>query len=156
MENSEDDHKRLFRIKCVSILAVVAITLLLNPMNVVSSLKGSDNEAKIEKQEHNVPEKIEVDESTEEVLSYLSYCESRDRQFDSDGSVLRGVVNPKDVGKWQINEYYWLEKSLELGYDIYTEEGNRAMAIHILEAQGIEAWSASAECLEREFGFLIE
>jgi hypothetical protein len=68
------------------------------------------------------------------------------RQFNSDGSVLRGYVNPQDIGMCQINEHYWLDKSIELGLDIYTEEGNVRMANYILSTQGIGAWIWSKPC----------
>lgn len=80
------------------------------------------------------------------VLLDISWCESRDRQFNADGTVHRGEINPQDVGRWQINEHYWLEKSRELGFDIYTEEGNRAMALWIYNNQGVKPWSWSAGC----------
>lgn len=68
------------------------------------------------------------------------------QQFHQDGSVIRGIINPQDIGMCQINEHYWLEESLALGYDIYTAEGNARMANHILETQGIEAWRWSNGC----------
>lgn len=41
----------------------------------------------------------------------ISRCESQFRQYEKDGSVLRGRVNNMDVGIFQINEYYHLERS---------------------------------------------
>ena len=92
---------------------------------------------------------------TDSFLYFASYCESRHRQFDADGTVLLGRVDPRDTGRWQINTYYWGDKAVELGYDIYTEAGNYAMAQHILQVQGESAWSASAPCILNNFGHVI-
>lgn len=80
------------------------------------------------------------------ILVDIARCESTYRQFDKDGSVIRGKVNPKDVGIMQINERYHLERSKELGYDIYTVEGNLGYAKRMYEDQGAAPWSASQRC----------
>lgn len=67
-------------------------------------------------------------------------------QYNADGSVLRGRINPQDVGMCQINEHYWLQKSEDLGYNIYTEEGNKLMAIWIYEQSGTAPWKWSKPC----------
>lgn len=79
-------------------------------------------------------------------LHYVGFCESGNRQFNEDGTVLRGVINSQDVGKYQINEYYHLEESKRLGYDIYTEEGNTDYAIYLYETQGLQPWVWSKPC----------
>jgi hypothetical protein len=76
----------------------------------------------------------------------IAQCESRFRQFDASGEVLRGLVNPLDRGVYQINEKYWLEESLKLNIDIYDTTGNIDMARHILKVQGVGAWAASQDC----------
>lgn len=67
-------------------------------------------------------------------------------QFNADGSVLRGRINSQDVGMCQINEHYWLQKSLDLGYNIYTEEGNKLMALWIYNQSGTAPWRWSKPC----------
>lgn len=67
--------------------------------------------------------------------------ESGFRQFNDDGSILRGEVNPKDVCAFQINEDYWLEKAKELGHDIYTLNGCIEMALVIYKERGLDAWN---------------
>jgi hypothetical protein len=79
-------------------------------------------------------------------LASIARCESGGRQYNTDGTVLRGVVNSKDVGEFQINEKYHLVDSIRLGYDIYTQEGNRAYAEHLYRNQGVQPWKASAPC----------
>lgn len=76
----------------------------------------------------------------------IAKCESGSKQFNEDGTVLRGRVNSLDVGFFQINEKYHLESSIKLGYDIYTEEGNKAYAVYLYEHQGAKPWKASAPC----------
>jgi 3-dehydroquinate dehydratase len=76
----------------------------------------------------------------------IAFCESTDRQFTKDGEVLRGKKNPKDVGLFQINEDYHLEKAKALGYDIYTTEGNIGYAVWLLKNEGARHWNASRKC----------
>lgn len=80
------------------------------------------------------------------ILSKVAFCESRYRQFDANGEVLRGVVNTQDVGIMQINEFYHLDKSQELGLDIYTLEGNLAYAQYLFDTQGLSPWVHSSKC----------
>lgn len=81
-----------------------------------------------------------------EVLLDIAYCESTLRQFNSKGEVLRGVQNDQDVGLFQINEHYHLKRSIELGIDIYTEDGNIEFAKLLYKEQGARPWKWSAPC----------
>jgi hypothetical protein len=83
----------------------------------------------------------------------IAFCESTTRQYDennlaADGTpkVLRGVVNSADVGIFQINEKYHLERSQSLGYDIYIPEGNIDYAMSLLKEEGSKHWKASEPC----------
>ncbi len=76
----------------------------------------------------------------------ISQCESEHRQFNQDGTVLRGRQNPQDVGLFQINEFYHLEDSKKLGYDIYTAKGNVEYAFHIMKRDGVRHWTYSKPC----------
>jgi len=80
------------------------------------------------------------------ILKKISFCESKNRQFDKNGDVLRGEINPKDVGYYQINEYYHLESSRSLGFDIYTLEGNTRYALYLYEHYGTDPWNWSKKC----------
>jgi hypothetical protein len=80
------------------------------------------------------------------ILVDVARCESAFRQFGKDGKVIRGLVNPKDVGIMQINEEYHLAKSKSLGYDIYTVDGNLGYAKYMYENQGASPWLASSKC----------
>jgi hypothetical protein len=82
-----------------------------------------------------------------QVAQSIAYCESTNRQYDSNtGQALRGNQNALDVGLFQINEKYHLRKSQELGFDIYTTEGNIDYAMWLLKTQGSGPWIWSKPC----------
>ena len=76
----------------------------------------------------------------------VAKCESHLRHYNEAGEVLRGEVNRYDVGVFQINEYFHLEKSRELGFDIYTPTGNIEYAIWLMKAYGRAPWVWSRQC----------
>jgi hypothetical protein len=79
-------------------------------------------------------------------MIHVAYCESTHRQFNKDGTVLKGIVNNKDIGIFQINEYYHLETAQKLGIDIYTLEGNVEYAKFLYDTQGLKPWVWSKPC----------
>lgn len=93
-----------------------------------------------------------VEEPKEEVievppiLKEIGRCESGNKQFHDDGSVVRGIINPDDIGKYQINLYYHAEAAQKLGYDLFTEEGNTKYAIHLYDNAGTTPWNWSKHC----------
>ena len=76
----------------------------------------------------------------------IANCEGGLRQFNSDGSVLKGFVNPKDIGIFQINEMYHLKNAISLGFDIYTPQGNVDYAIDLMSKEGFTPWKWSETC----------
>ncbi len=81
------------------------------------------------------------------LATQIAKCESQFRQFDDKtGDVLRGVHNPQDVGVFQINEKYHLERASKLGYDIYTLEGNVGYGLYLLKMEGTRHWISSKPC----------
>lgn len=80
------------------------------------------------------------------ILKQIAWCESNWRQWNDDGSVLRGRQNNQDVGFFQINEYYHLETAESLGINIYTLEGNVEYALMLYETQGTTPWNWSKHC----------
>ncbi|MEI8337844.1 MAG: hypothetical protein WCF92_01705 [bacterium] len=80
------------------------------------------------------------------VMQDIAYCESRDRQFNPDGTVFRGKVNSDDVGVMQINTYYHADKSETLDMDIFTTEGNLKYARRLFEREGTTPWLSSSKC----------
>lgn len=86
-------------------------------------------------------------------LKRICACESvgdpnaEPQHFESDGvTVLTGRLNNNDIGLCQISTTYWLDVAKELGYDIYTEQGNIAMANYIYEYNGSQPWFWSQHC----------
>ncbi len=79
------------------------------------------------------------------LMMSIALCEGRTHLLPN-GKVVKGKVNSKDIGLFQINEKYHLKKSKELGYDIYSLSGNIRYAIHLLKTEGTKPWSASKKC----------
>jgi len=79
-------------------------------------------------------------------MQKVAWCESGNRQFNDDGSVLRGKVNPKDSGLFQINETYHLAQALKLGFDIHAIDGNIGYAMYLYEKNGLADWRYSKSC----------
>lgn len=84
------------------------------------------------------------------VLLAIAECESGNRQYERNGEVLRGEINPSDIGLFQINEKYHLQTAQMLGIDIYTPEGNTAYAIYLYETEGTKPWIWSRKCWEKK------
>jgi hypothetical protein len=80
------------------------------------------------------------------ILIAIAQCESNFRQFNPDGTVVRGLVDNHDVGVMQINETYWLGRAKSLGDDIYTTAGNAAYAKYLYEKEGTDPWNSSSKC----------
>ena len=80
------------------------------------------------------------------IMVQLARCESHFKQFDTGGSIHRGVANTLDVGVMQINEHYHLNTSVRENYNIYTLEGNTAYARELYEQKGTAPWSSSKAC----------
>jgi hypothetical protein len=80
------------------------------------------------------------------ILAEISRCESKFKQFKKDGSVMRGILTPEDVGLMQINEFFHKDRADKLGFDLHTVEGNLGYAQYLYDRQGTQPWSASAYC----------
>lgn len=80
------------------------------------------------------------------VLVEIARCESTYRHTGTRGDIIRGIVNPGDLGIMQINEYYHRKRAVELGYDLYTLGGNLAYARYLYEKEGVTPWRSSEKC----------
>ena len=77
-------------------------------------------------------------------LQAICQAESGGKQFrDDKGHVVRGHITPDDIGICQIHEPLWNDKARDLGFDIYTEQGNKDMALWLFDHQGTEPWNSS-------------
>lgn len=82
----------------------------------------------------------------DDLILRIARCESQGNQFDANGRVLRNKYNHEVVGVFQINERYHAAKARELGFNIYTTEGNWGYARWLLEHSGTTPWLASKQC----------
>lgn len=73
-------------------------------------------------------------------------CESGLRQYNADGTVLRGIVHPADVGLCQINQEVHEQKAESMGFNLLTESGNILYANWLYKTEGAVPWKSSASC----------
>ena len=92
---------------------------------------------------------VETESAFPEVLERIAVCESQGKHFDAKGNVLKGGYNKYDIGKFQINVLYWGEMAKELEIDVYTEAGNKAMALAIYNKYGTSPWNWSKKCWDK-------
>lgn len=78
----------------------------------------------------------------------IAQCESRFRQFDANGRVLAGGIDPDDTGTFQINKRYHIVQADKMVLDINTLEGNIAYAKYLRKKNGYKDWLASKKCWE--------
>ena len=79
------------------------------------------------------------------VMENICTCESG-KQFHPDGTVVKGVVNPLDIGMCQINLKYHGEAAESLGFDVFTEVGNIRYTNYLYDQQGAQPWYLSRSC----------
>jgi hypothetical protein len=98
---------------------------------------------------HPAPVVIVQADTLPPVMHRIAQCESRGQHWTKQGRVVRGKQNRHDTGLFQINTIVWGKKAQELGYDIYTQEGNTLMARYLFENYGSVPWQSSAVCWNR-------
>ncbi len=116
----------------------------------------SVNEEEVKVSEEVSKEQENSEKTTQEIVEHyfsdipvlidVASCESEFRQFNKNGSVLRGTENSSDVGVMQINEKYHLQVAQRLGIDIYTLEGNMEYARFLYNSEGTRPWKYSSFC----------
>lgn len=87
------------------------------------------------------------------VMIQVARCESTFRHTLSDGSILKGEVDPADTGVMQINKRYHAAKATDLGLDLNNIYDNMAYARYLYENQGTQPWSASSPCWSRTLAY---
>lgn len=144
-------------LKALLLLTVaIILTLLFLPKVAVSgkgkaetlvSATSTTIEAVKEIEEPTKSPSVSSLEQMPQVLLDISWCESRDRQ-ERVGYNKRadGTVWSRDIGRWQINDYYHAETARRMGFDIYTEEGNALYALVLYNTNGTRDWNASKPC----------
>ena len=96
-----------------------------------------------------VIEEIQALEGNFRAMKAIAHCESSDRHYNEDGTVLTGLIDPRDIGRYQINSYYHQETAENMGLDIFDEEDNEEYAVWLFEREGFQPWSASKLCLNK-------
>ncbi len=86
---------------------------------------------------------VQIEAEFPPILTKICFAESGGKQFNKNGSVVRGKTTPSDIGYCQIAETIWNDKARELGYDIYTLEGNKGFALWLFNHYGSEPWYLS-------------
>lgn len=109
-------------------------------------------ETTLPKKEQTVKERVQEFFKDDPIMIKVAWCESRFRQFDADGSVMRGKVNSSDLGVMQINNFYHGKKSEELKFDLMTLEGNLSYGKYLYEKEGTRPWNSSSPCWATEKG----
>ena len=85
-------------------------------------------------------------------LKQICACESvgdkdaEPRHFNEDGTVLIGEIDDRDIGSCQISTHWWGDTAKELGYNLWSKEGNINFAIYLYKTQGSHLWEQSSKC----------
>ena len=82
----------------------------------------------------------------EPLLADIAGCESHFRQYNTNGTVLRGEVVYEDVGLMQVNETYHKSTADKLGLDLNTMQGNLAYGRYLYDKEGSTPWNSSRGC----------
>ena len=80
------------------------------------------------------------------IMVQVARCESDFRQTLPDGTVLRGKVDPRDVGVMQINTGYHADEAKKLGLDLFKLQDNMAFARYLYQKEGTQPWNSSRPC----------
>lgn len=80
------------------------------------------------------------------LMQKIAKCESRNRHFNKNGTVLRGEITPLDRGVMQINLYYHAKTAEKLGLDLHDLDDNVAYARYLYEKEGAKPWMSSSAC----------
>lgn len=86
------------------------------------------------------------------LLKRICSCESMQgpngtpQQFNADGTVIYGKVNPQDTGACQINLTYHKAEAERLGFDLLTWDGNVGFANWLYTQEGSTPWNWSKSC----------
>lgn len=84
------------------------------------------------------------------VMIAIAKCESGMRQWETNGSPLRGRQHRPDTGVFQINKAAHAGRARKLGLDLDTFEGNVAYASMLYETEGTTPWVSSRPCWRRQ------
>jgi hypothetical protein len=86
------------------------------------------------------------------LLVQIAKCESRFRQYNSSGEVLRGEKNTYDRGVMQINLLYHEKTAVKMGLNLHNIDDNVAYARYLYENEGSKPWASSSKCWSKYAG----
>ena len=89
---------------------------------------------------------VEAKDSIPPILHRIAVCESGNKQFNSDGSVVRGKKDKNDVGRFQISLTHYGYEAMRQNLNLLKEEENEKMALWIYANKGTDEWSPSKAC----------
>jgi len=97
-------------------------------------------------------EKMRIEEPLrrEVILRAICIAESGCQQFNADGSVKHGDVNPDDIGMFQINKRIHANLIKKTGLNPEVTEDNIRLAEILLDRYGTEPWKASEKLWIKE------
>lgn len=94
----------------------------------------------------SIPEVKKIPVVIPQILLDIAYCESGNRQFYANGSLVIGRIDHDDRGRFQINRRYHGKAARAMGLDLDTDEGNTAYALALFKKEGTRPWLASKKC----------
>jgi len=82
------------------------------------------------------------------IMDRIAKCESPIGHYGKNGQVeVRGNDNHTvDIGKYQINSYYWGKEASQMGLNLWVEKDNETFANWLYREKGTSPWSSSAHC----------
>lgn len=104
------------------------------------------SDSKVDPSKTQISEMIKKAFPNDPVMLKVASCESVGLRHYVNGEVLRGEQVKEDTGLFQVNLTYWGKELKKKGIDPLDIEGNIKAARYIYEKQGLNAWSASANC----------
>lgn len=93
-----------------------------------------------------IRELVEVEFGVGHEMNRIIWCESKFYHYDKNGEVLRGKVNPRDIGFGQVNLDAHEKRAEELGIDLFDPMDHMAYIIILYNEQGNSPWKYSAGC----------
>lgn len=139
-----------------ALISLLFVPKALETKVVPSVLQSTEVISKVEEIKP-VETKLEIKATPKPVLRKelipICSCESqrgkygKPTHFEKDGkTVLRGKVNPLDIGMCQINLKWHGEAAKKKGLDLFKEEDNITYANYLYGKQGSQPWNWSRAC----------
>jgi hypothetical protein len=144
------------------LVIILGGTVALATVLVPAQYRFAGGDSRVSSQEETVRDEAEVTRTLRygelpEILKRVCACESswsgrpddEPRQYNPDGTIRvhKNKNGTTDFGMCQVNDFWWGKEANAMGYDYKNDERDNAeMAKHILNVQGLDAWSWSREC----------